>query len=126
MRAVILGFVMALAFARPAFADPTYLECTLAAPQSTSVSHLDVTLNEASNTAGFLLRETGYSPQNIPAVFTAREVTFTIPGSLNACSIYRIDRVSLEFSNDVRSVDGSSLVVRTGTCVVASVPQRAF
>lgn len=126
MRATLLAFVMASAFAGTAFADPTYLECTLDSQPSTGVVHLDVTLNEANNTAGFRMRESGYSPQNIPAVFTAREVTFTIPGSYSASSIYRIDRVSLAFFNDIRSVDGSSLVQRNGTCVVSAVPERAF
>lgn len=124
MRAAALGLMMLFAFARPAFADPTYLERTLTLPPAGPTVNVEVTLNEANASAAILLRATGWGAQNMRAIFTARDVVFTQESS-GSVSVFRIDRVSLAITE--RNSFGDTVIFeRSGTCAVATVPQRAF
>src|SRR3546814_3833444 len=66
---------------QPALAETIYLACTLVSESDKNVTHFDVTLNEEAGNAGFVIRETGWSPQKMTAAFTPRDVTFVSPRS---------------------------------------------
>jgi hypothetical protein len=114
----------AVGLAAPAFAEPVYLECTLVTPSNGRVMLVDVTLNEDAGTASFLMRETGWAPRNMPALFTARDVTINQTSSLGDTNIYTVDRTTLAFVEDNR-VGEKSIFKRQGTCSVVQV-ERAF
>src|SRR3546814_14272304 len=58
---------------QPALAETIYLACTLVSESDKNVTHFDVTLNEEAGNAGFVIRETGWSPQKMTAAFTDRQ-----------------------------------------------------
>lgn len=121
----IIGSTMSLALAQPAKAEIVYLDCTLSHDNGKSVTHLDVTLNEDSGNAGFVIRETGWSPQKLTAAFTPRDVTFFTPTELRSTSTqYRIDRTDLSFSEESKIGDKSFW--RRGKCVLAPKVERKF
>lgn len=111
--------------ATSACADPTYLQCTLAMDDRPGVTSFEVTLNEAANTASYIISETGAAERNLPAIFTARDVTFTKTGTHGMVTLYRVDRATLEFTDDLRA-NGQRVWSRHGICMVAELPQRAF
>src|SRR3546814_10662714 len=81
---------------QPALAETIYLACTLVSESDKNVTHFDVTLNEEAGNAGFVIRETGWSPQKMTAAFTPRDVTFVSPTTLKySTTIYRVDRTDL-------------------------------
>lgn len=125
MRIAPIAGAAAAFFATSAYADPTYLRCTLAMDDRPGVTSFEVTLNEAANTASYIISETGAAERNLPAIFTARDVTFTKTGAYGMVTLYRVDRVTLEFT-DVLRASGQPVWARHGTCTVAEQPQRAF
>lgn len=124
--------IVALSFgvlaAQTAHAETVYLECTLAEASGQGLIHLDLTLNEEAGSAGFVIKETGWSPQKMTAAFTPRDVTFSTPLSARLAATmsnqYRIDRTDLSFSEENRVGDKSFW--RRGKCALAPKIERKF
>src|SRR3546814_17722004 len=74
---------------QPALAETIYLACTLVSESDKNVTHFDVTLNEEAGNAGFVIRETGWSPQKMTAAFTPRDFPFVSPTNLKYSQIGR-------------------------------------
>lgn len=119
---------LSLAGAQTAHAETVYLECTLAEANGKGLIHLDLTLNEEAGSAGFVIKETGWSPQKMTAAFTPRDVTFSTPLSARLAATmsnrYRIDRTDLSFSEENRVGDESFW--RRGKCALAPKIERKF
>src|SRR3546814_1895170 len=73
---------------------------------------------EEAGNAGFVIRETGWSPQKMTAAFTPRDVTFVSPTTLKySTTIYRVDRTDLAFSEEHKI--GEKSFWRRGSCELA-------
>jgi hypothetical protein len=108
----LLGLGIVAFVAGPANASTVYLECKIASPNASSAVNMDVTLNEGAGTAGFTIRETGYSVQGIAAAFGPMRVTWQVEGRKMLEGVnerYSIDRSTL----DCRRVDSQRKALRT-------------
>lgn len=112
MRPVGLGLLLSL-LPSVAHAAPVNLECWL--PDSVSgMSHFDMTLNEATASLTYIVRETG-AARSWSAVFTANAVVFG-----NSAGRFTIDRTTLDFHSVGLLGD------KRGQCHVAKRRKRAF
>lgn len=107
-----------------AIAEPIYLECGLMSETGEDAVILDVNLDEEARTAGFVIRRTGWSPQGMTAIFTPTEVSFSPPQRTNTKTIYLINRVTLDFSEENRMAGQSFW--RRGKCRLSPKIERQF
>jgi hypothetical protein len=93
--------LLALALASALATQPIYLECQVTIPDGHGgrfLRHLQVNLNEAEETAGFTMVESGWTVQKRPAVFSPTKVSWVVPDTYWSTT-YEIDRTTLAFSS---------------------------
>jgi hypothetical protein len=105
-------------------AQKIYLFCNLSSESGGSKITVDVNLNEDSSLVGYYIRETGYSLQNIPATFTPREVMFSKKGTPYGLTVFRIDRVTMDYSEE--SILQGQSWWRRGSCKIDESAERKF
>ena len=119
MKTILLIFALALS-ASPAFAAPVVdLTCRVAGPNGGSATDLDITLNEATGTASYVVKTTG-------ALFTQRaQFTPFVVTIGDRDGVIVIDRRTLEIRDGVM-FNGELRVFRSGTCEIAKPADRKF
>lgn len=123
----VLG--VAVFVAVPAKASTVYLECQIASPNGSSAVHVDVTLNEGAGTAGYTIRETGYSVQGIAAAFGPSRVAWQVNYDRNFPDLkdrYSVDRTTLEMVEEGTARGRPFALNRKGGCKFATAVPRKF
>lgn len=86
--------MVALLVATPAAADPIALKCEVTLRDG-AIRHLNVSLNETTGIADFVLLESGWTERR-PAIFSGDKVSWVIPGKYWSTT-YEVNRVTLQF-----------------------------
>jgi hypothetical protein len=105
-----------------ASAAPTYLSCSVVSKEG-KTTHINVTADEANQTATFEVVETGHSERR-PAVFSPTTVRFDVPSQFLTIG-YTISRTDLSFTRTLVS-PSMTPITDHGSCVVQEAPKRAF
>ena len=117
MRAIFcIGFSAAMVAPQMVIAKPTYLECNLPTDKGASAITLDVTVNEEAGVVSFVARQTGWAPSNMMAIFSPSDVRFGPSLREGKYPLYKIDRVTLDFSEHNKV--GEDSFWRRGKCTV--------
>lgn len=115
MHSLLMGLALAVS-------GPVYLECEITETHTGNIRHLDVTLNEATETAGYTVRETGFSSSKLSAVFAPNKVTIKEPDSMFD-TVLEVDRSTLTVANITRTRDYSERKVLRDDRGQCSIPK---
>ena len=106
-------------------AATVYLNCTTTHAKTQHVTNVDVTLFESEGRASVVVRGSGYTAANVPAVFTSNEVTISVVSkSGSSTSVWKIDRTNLAFSHEFIILGVAD--VRRGSCTIPPPTERKF